>query len=1149
MYQSFLPHILPIASIAIVLLLILWLKPLLNPIISSILTTWYRSSLLDKQSQILQASQKKVQETLEPLAMAAAAAEVGMWNWDLETGKIKWSPDLEELFGLVPGTFDGSYETFAACLHPDDKELVEQTLKQAIQNNSFYQQEFRIVWSNGNIHWIEARGNCFYNEAEQPILMTGIATVIDKRRQAQALLKQKFEQQRLVMEINQRIQTSLNLAEILQITVDEIRRLLKTDRVIIFQISSNTQGNISIESVGAEWKSIVSTEINDPGLSKNYIEPYQEGSIIFNSDIYQAEIDPNYLELLTLFQVKANIVASIMKQKELWGLLIVHHCEAPRQWQDTEIELISQLAAQLSIAIQQSELFAQLESELEERKQIEASLRQSELRYRSLVHASAQIVWRTDSEGKAIITPEGWEELTGQPAAECLGWGWLKIVHPDDRNRTAQIWIECCINGNICETEHRLQMKDGNYRNFAVRSVPILDADGKISEWIGICEDITDRKQAEITLQQMNAQLETRVAERTAELQEINHRLQEELLLSSRLQRQLLARERLLNSFFNAASAANIGLAIHDQQLNYIKINQALADINGFSIEAHFGRQLTEIIPDMAPNLIPILQNVINTGQPIRRLEVTGNTKAQPELLHYWLISNFPIFDETGQVNAVGAIVLDITERKRIEEALKHTHHQLTFHMENTPLGTITWDSQLRVKQWSKQAEQIFGWSSSEVLGRKLEDLQLVFTEDRNLVKSIIQNLIEGNTNQCNNRNYRKDGTVIHCEWYNSALLDESGKLVSILSFVQDVSKRKQAEEALRESEEKFRQLAENIHAVFWMKDYQTQKVIYISSAYETIWQRNRESLYQNSLDWLKAVHPDDRHRVEVRYFEGKITGQYDEQYRIICSDGSIRWIRDRTFPIKNEAGEIIRIAGIAEDITKQQQIEQIKNEFIGIVSHELRTPLTAIQMSLGLLQTGVYNKNPEKFQRMLNIALLDTNRLVNLVNDILDLERLDSGRITYEKTICHAVDLIEQAVNGMEALATAQQIILKINPTDAQVLVARDAIVQTLTNLISNALKFSPTNSTITLSAESQTDKVLFQVSDQGRGIPADKLEVIFGRFQQVDASDSREKGGTGLGLAICQRIIQLHGGEIWVESTLGKGSTFFFSLPKPGK
>jgi signal transduction histidine kinase len=222
-----------------------------------------------------------------------------------------------------------------------------------------------------------------------------------------------------------------------------------------------------------------------------------------------------------------------------------------------------------------------------------------------------------------------------------------------------------------------------------------------------------------------------------------------------------------------------------------------------------------------------------------------------------------------------------------------------------------------------------------------------------------------------------------------------------------------------------------------------------------------------------------------------------------------------------------------------------MKNEFISIVSHELRTPLTAIRGSLGLLATGALNNHPERMQRMIEIASMDTERLVRLVNDILDLERLESGRVTLVKECCDAAVLIERSVEAMRSLAQNENITLSVSPISVLVWASADHIIQALTNLLSNAIKFSPPSSTIALTAELQGDCVLFQVKDQGRGIPPDKLETIFERFQQVDSSDSRDKGGTGLGLAICRSIIAQHGGQIWVESVLGEGSTFYFTLP----
>ena len=186
----------------------------------------------------------------------------------------------------------------------------------------------------------------------------------------------------------------------------------------------------------------------------------------------------------------------------------------------------------------------------------------------------------------------------------------------------------------------------------------------------------------------------------------------------------------------------------------------------------------------------------------------------------------------------------------------------------------------------------------------------------------------------------------------------------------------------------------------------------------------------------------------------------------------------------------------------------------------------------------------------MIEIAFTDTKRLVNLVNDILDLERLESSRMVLERKVCSSRELMEQAVASMKTIAHQREITVIISPTETEVWAAPDTIIQTLANLLSNALKFSPDRSTIRLQVESQESQehlILFQVSDQGRGIPEEKLEAIFERFQQVDVSDAREKGGTGLGLSICRSIIERHGGKIWAESILGKGSTFYFTLPAP--
>lgn len=267
------------------------------------------------------------------------------------------------------------------------------------------------------------------------------------------------------------------------------------------------------------------------------------------------------------------------------------------------------------------------------------------------------------------------------------------------------------------------------------------------------------------------------------------------------------------------------------------------------------------------------------------------------------------------------------------------------------------------------------------------------------------------------------------------------------------------------------------------------------------------------------------------------------------------------------ELGDEMVFTVILRDITERKNVERMKDEFVSVVSHELRTPLTSIHGSLGMLASGLLSADSERGKRLLQIAVDSTDRLVRLINDILDIERIESGKVNMVKTTCNVVDLLAEAVDGVQAIADRADITLEVETLSAQIWVDGDRIVQTLTNLLSNAIKFSPAGNKIWLSAtlcekpgdRQQTpdpstrelsypppsSEILFVVRDWGRGIPADKLETIFERFQQADASDSRNHDGTGLGLAICRSIVQQHGGHIWVESELGAGSSFYFTLP----
>ena len=232
-------------------------------------------------------------------------------------------------------------------------------------------------------------------------------------------------------------------------------------------------------------------------------------------------------------------------------------------------------------------------------------------------------------------------------------------------------------------------------------------------------------------------------------------------------------------------------------------------------------------------------------------------------------------------------------------------------------------------------------------------------------------------------------------------------------------------------------------------------------------------------------------------------------------------------------------------DISQRFALDRMKDEFVSTVSHELRTPLTSIRGALGLLSAGLLGTVSDKAANLLRIALSNSDRLVRLINDILDLERIQSGREPLTFRPISLSEIVRQAIDGMQPVADAAGVQLIHDANQVQLSADPDRMLQVITNLLSNAVKFSPEGATVSVTLREGSSGVTLSVIDQGRGIPADKLDSIFDRFQQVDASDSRQKGGSGLGLAICRTIIQQHGGRIWAERNNVCGSTFRVALP----
>ncbi len=880
-------------------------------------------------------------------------------------------------------------------------------------------------------------------------------------RQTQRLQQQERQQQRqqLITRTALSIRKSLNIEDILYTTVTEVRAILESDRAIIYQFQPDGTGLVVQESAADQAFSIIGWVILEECFPEMWIEPYRQGRTRTIDDV---NTDPSltecHREFLTSLMVRANLIIPIIQGEILWGLLIAHQCTAPRHWTSLDVEFMSQLAIQVSIAIQQASLIEKLQTELAERKLTEIALQEREQQLELFAKYAPAGIAMFDQNMRYVIASQRWINDYQLESLEAIIGKSHYEIFPEVTEKWRQIH-QHCLAGAVEKCEEDLFVRvDGLHQWLRWEIHPWYNSTQDIAGIIIFSEDISNRKQVEMELQQLNMQLEKRVSERTSQLAQSNNHLQRELLQREKLERELRNREKLLDGFFNAASQANVGLSIVNTDLRFLKINQALATVNGYSIEEHLGKLSLELLPDIAQTISPLLQTVLDTKQPISNLEISGFVPSQPEVIRYWLVSYFPIWGETQNPVALGTILIEITERKHLE-------------IEREKLITILEATEATLKESDRR------WKSL------LDNVQLV---------------------------------VIG--------LDVNGNVEYVNPFFLQLTDYTQAEV-----------LGKN-----WVKNFLPESQHHrVKNTFHEVMKNNFYAHYHNA-----------------------ILTKLSEERMISWSDTLLRDLE----------GNPIGTISIGEDITERYKLERIKAEFISVVSHELRTPLTSMQAGLSLLHEKIIDANSPDGEATIEIATQGVDRLVRLVNDILDLERLESGKIRLEKSICNTAELINTAISQMQEMASQGGIILNPIPSSYQIYADPDRLVQVLINLLSNAIKFSPIGSTVWLTVESliscqssfvskqkarhkkqetgeskifsPSPYLLFTVKDQGRGIPSYNLESIFERFHQVDASDSRTKGGTGLGLAISRSIVEQHGGTIWAESVLGEGSTFYFTL-----
>lgn len=593
----------------------------------------------------------------------------------------------------------------------------------------------------------------------------------------------------------------------------------------------------------------------------------------------------------------------------------------------------------------------------------------------------------------------------------------------------------------------------------------------------------------------------------------------------------------------DALEGAIEGVATFDTRGQYTWVNSNFARIVGYDPEELIGSDIRFSLVNLAPESLADAETELRaTGRTACDVSVRRKDGSVAHL-HVVMIARRSM--DGGYV-----FVEDVTVRKNTEAALRLSDERFSLAMQATRDIVSDWDL-LTNEVWVNDGLQMnLGYPE----GMKLtcdEVNALIHPDDAQRVMTTLHEAMndahsEGVSDEFRVR--RHDGTYAYVFARCRLLRDDEGRALRMICAATDItSRREQLEEIERLGAQKKMILSSTADGLFGVDAEGRTTFVNPAATHILGWTaRDLEGkvlhdLVHRSADGGPVSIEEcsiERALRECQSVNGK--GTY------WTKDGRSVQVEFTSQPMQSSDGEVVGAVVTFRDITERLVVEKMKDEFISVVSHELRTPLTSIRGALGLMAGGRVADVPEKMKRMLDIAVSNTDRLVRLINDILDIERIDSGKITLNRSLCKSADAIEDAVESMKPLADAAGVRIESDTTQGVLFADRDRLQQTLTNLIGNAIKFSPRGTTVNVSATMSGTDVRFCVEDRGRGIPHDKLKTIFERFQQVDATDSREKGGSGLGLAICRSIVRQHGGEIWAESELGQGSCFIFTLPR---
>lgn len=610
---------------------------------------------------------------------------------------------------------------------------------------------------------------------------------------------------------------------------------------------------------------------------------------------------------------------------------------------------------------------------------------------------------------------------------------------------------------------------------------------------------------------------------------------------------------------------------VRDLDGRYLYINKEYETVFQMKREQLIGKTIEDVFPpDLARKYRSAEQTVIATKTALR----TEAMVQQKDGMHTYLVVRSPLINANGEVFGACGVGTDITQRKRDEIVQYENLMLLQAVMDSTASAVCLRDKNGYYLYANKEYDKLFKPANiASLIGTSVF---YVFSRDKaEQYMRMSAEVIQTGTIRRTEISLTIEGIDTTHILMLTPLRNESGEIYGICTVGTDISQRKKSEEAILALNAQLAATTALQNAILDSANFSI--IATDTTGLIQVWSKGAELMLGYSATEMIGVQtPVCLHDMaELTNRAAKLSQEFDIQvsagfgvfalralrgmadeseWTYKRKDGSHLPVMLSVTALKDSKGDISGFLNIAYDITERKKVEIMKNEFISTVSHELRTPLTSIRGALGLLMGGALGKMPDSAEKILDIATKNCQRLVRMINDILDVEKIESGKMEFNFAQVHLIPVLEQAIAATAAYAEQHQVGLRLQTAiqgeDADIVrIDTDRITQVLINLLSNAAKFSPHGASVDVLLTSQPGQLRVAIIDQGIGIADEFRDRIFQKFAQAITSELQRKGGTGLGLSISKAIIEHHGGQIGFISTIGKGSEFFFVLPIDNK